>query len=177
MGLLTNHTGAEISDLFFEDKRFEYLTDTQKLSNLNFAKEKVIEFLNSIDKPDFLFDTIGDADLVLAPTGSSYGNLYDGYMHIKFGAYDGTIGVIAEVTAMTIGFDTLGAGDKAIDISGTPCIYTLSFGGESMDEDTIVHPGEDTEASLEKIGGDELTITVIKSHSAFSIFVKNAKES
>lgn len=148
-------------------------TDDEAKAIYNRAQQILADFVNDdTERTDYMIDLHNEADSVLAPTGSSLANLYEDYLQIKF---SGTSGIA--VTATAINLTLVSATYSAA--SGL-AVYTVELsksGGDSIDNDTIIHPGVSGQASIEKVSGDIFTVTSSIGHDDFSVFIQNMKES
>ena len=172
---LSNMTLADVKlAIPLEDK-----TASEALTIYNRAQQLIADFINlRTDRTDYYESADGDADLVLAPTASSTSNMYDGYLHIKFSAYTGDYSAVSNVSASKVDFSNLTpADDVAVSIDGTLVTYVISLTGATVDGNTILQISDPEAANVTRSGTDEITVVTSTSHGAFSIFLKNAKES
>ena len=174
---LSNVTLSNFRELLKADVVFNSLSETQQNVAINNAVEKMAVKLNQLGHSDYKFDSIGDASLVLAPTPSSYQNLFDGYLHVKFASYTGDYSAVSSVSGTKVDFDNLvPATDVAVSISGSLVTYVISLGGATVDGDTIIELSSPGVANVVNSTADEITVVASTSHAEFSVFLKNAKE-
>ena len=177
MGKLSNYTSQEFDYLFSQSFDYDAFSSAKKLSIINIAREWVVDFWNSIDSKEYRFDCFSDADEIFAPTVAGYSSLYDGYLHIKFGAYTGTYSAVSNISGTKIDFDNLvPANDVAVSIDGTLVTYVISLTGATVDGNTILEISDPESANVTRSGPDEITVVTSTSHGEFSVFLKNAKE-
>lgn len=169
---LGSFSRTRVKTLCSIDPVFSKLTDDQKNEAINFAIKELSTKLNELGKNDYYFDTIGDADKVLAPSAAANATAYADYIQIKFSGTSGTA-----ITGTAVNLTLVSATYSAA--SGL-AVYTVELSktsGDSIDGDSIIHPGISGQASIEKVSGDIFTVTAEIGHDDFSVFVKNMKES
>ena len=165
---LSTITFSDIDNLLKSNKLWKVLTDDEKMSKINLSTQKIANFKNSLGYRDYFFDTIDDADKVLSPTPASVSNMYADYIQLDI-ASDGTV---TANTTTAINF-TLDYSTK----SGTdPITYIIALAGATVKSITLVDTSIDPVNWSKDTANNKVTIIANSGHGAFSVFVKNLKE-
>ena len=170
---LSSFTLGQVKDLLDIDSVFSKLTDSQKTAAINAATQELADFLNRAGETHYYFDTIGDGDDVLAPVASSFDNMFQYFLHLKFAAYTGNANVVSKVSATQ---KTLDLSSATINISGELAVYTINLSGGTIDGNTEIRPPSPSEADIERVDGTSFKVYANKSHSAFGIWIQKLKE-
>lgn len=165
---LSTITFSDIDNLLKSNKLWKVLTDDEKMSKINLSTQKIANFKNSLDYRDYFFDTIADADKVLSPTTGVISDFYADYIQLNIAA-DGTV-TANTTTAITF---TLSTSTK----SGTdPITYVITLAGGAVKSITIVEASIDAVNWSKDTVNNKVTVIANSGHGAFSVFVKNFKE-
>jgi len=165
---LSDYTGNDIINLFNRDERFKELSTDEKLAVLNVAQSKLASKLKKMNKLDYYADTAGDAEKVLAPTGSALANIYSDYIQIYI-ASDGTI---TDNDTTAINFNIESSSKSGTD----PITYEITLNGGTVKDITVVETSVQPIDWYKDTTANKITVVANSGHSAFSIFVKNYKE-
>ena len=160
-------TLSEIKSLCSVDPVFNKLSDSQQNSVINQSIQELGAKLNKLSKDTYRFDSTGDADLVLAPTSSSLSGNFTNYIQIDV-ASDGTI---TPNTTTSINF--VATGTK----SGTdPITYVFTLTGASVKSNTLVDVSIGAVDWSKDTAAGTVTVKANSGHGAFSVIVKEYKE-
>jgi len=170
----SNVTLSEFRDQLKSDKVFNALTESQQNAYLNKASDRYNALSNNQGRSEYNFDCITDADLVLAPTASSYSNSFDKYLQIKFEAYDATADVVSGL--ITTAIDLSVNGTPTIDTSGGYAEYTIDIAGGTLNRHYRIEPPSPNYADVELVDSNTIRITAPLNHDEFSVLVKKVKE-
>lgn len=169
MGKLVNYSVGDFDNVFEQDTAFSDLTSADKISAINLAMEWTVDFLNSIGKEDYRFDSFMDADLVLAPSASEFASQYDDYILI-------TIGADNSITANTTTAVNFSLSDSSHSSDGSYETYVLTIsGGDAIASKTLVDASIYGASWEKNVSANTITILANNGHGEFVIEIKNPK--
>lgn len=174
---LSNVSLSEFKNQLIADSVFASLTDSQQTAVINEAVDKYNKLSNELSLDEYIFNAILDADLVLAPTLSSYNTLFSAYCKIKFDAYDaGSTNIISYVAATKVLIYPDEENYEAGTNDPNNVVYTIPMLGATLDKTyKILTP--DQSYVYAYLSSNNLIVTVPKSHVAFDIEIEKKKES
>lgn len=168
-------TYSQINDALKSNRLYNKLTENEKLSKIHYAVQKLAKLKNKLGHPDYKFNTVSDASLVLTPTTGTYTNLYLAYLKIKFGEYDGEDTIINDVDATKILLAIDEGNITIVDTDPDMITYTIPITGATLNRTFRIMPPSPSYVDVD-FSSNNLIVTAPKNHVAFDVEIEKKKE-